>query len=106
MKNRENGFGEVASDRNAELDPEAARAGPRPDLSHLSDDEFRAVLLGGGIDGVEASDFEFYDPNFLAQFRGPMTEADEQALAEALLAACEVVVSALEAAAAEKEARA
>ena len=102
MKNRENGFGEVAH----ELDPEAARAEPRPDLSHLSDDEFRAVLLGGGIDGVEASDFEFYDPNFLAQFRGPMTEADEQALAEALLAACEVVVSALEAAAAEKEARA
>jgi len=104
MMKRENGFGEVAH----ELDPEAAGAEPRPDLSHLSDDEFRAVLLGGGVDGVEDLDldFEFYDPNFLAQFRGPMTLADEQALAEALLAACEVVVSALEAAAAEKEASA
>jgi hypothetical protein len=68
------------------------------DAPHLSDDELRSMLLGGEMDGVdptEDSDCDFYDPNFLARFRKPMTPAEEQEFDMAIWDAIATVLESL-----------
>lgn len=66
------------------------------DVTRLSDEEFRMLLASDESDNVDDLDWAFDerpDPNFLAQFRKPMTEAEEQEFAMAIM---EAIVSAFE----------
>lgn len=66
------------------------------DVTRLSDEEFRMLLASDESDNVDDLDWAFDerpDPNFLAQFRKPMTEAEEEEFAMAIM---EAIVSAFE----------